>query len=90
MKMIKDEQEIAGMVREYLGKNRFDGIGLTVIDREVSRTGEEWRVPVHPTFEPEKMSPYYEYLADIEGEIEDNEKEFVFLVPGEPMVESAG
>lgn len=86
--MVRTDHEIADLVREYFSSNRFDGIGLTVLDREVRRSGEEWRVPVHPTEEPVKMSPYYEYLADIEGDIEDNEREFVFLVPAEPFAVS--
>ena len=87
--MNKAPDEVANLVRGYFDRTQFDGINMVVLDDEVRLDGLEWRIPVHPSTEPDKRYPFYEYLADIEGELESNEHLSVFLVPADPVAECA-
>ena len=86
--MINNRQEVVDDIRNRFARTPFDGIGLTVVDEEVYLEGSEWQIPVHPSVEPAKRYPFYEYLADIEGEL-DHDQINVFLVPAEPLTELA-
>jgi hypothetical protein len=71
-------------VQGYLQHVHLDGITLEV-DPEVVQKGEfSWRVCVRPSEEPTDRIEYYEALADVEMELEEQEQLQVWLVPGDP------
>jgi hypothetical protein len=79
--------EVASLVEKYLADARLDDIYF-VVDRERIQTGDNWyRVPIRPSYLPQKLFRLYEFLAEYEVEIADKEKINILLTSGEPLVE---
>ena len=84
------KSEIAAIVRKRLD-NALLGDIYFVVDEERIQTGANWyRVPIRPSRLPKKLFQLYEYLAEFEVEIAEQEKINILLVSGEPLVEEPG
>ena len=85
------KEEAAEIVRRHLAGRRFPGgVTFTVAPAHVE-TGDNWlRVPIHPSFWPERISPIHEELGHLEEDIANTEGIDLFLYLGEPMVPSVG
>lgn len=77
-----DKRTVVRKVRKYLADFSLGGITLEVLDQGVRHEESWWYVPVRPSQEPAKRYQYYEALADVEGELEEQEKLTVVLIPG--------
>lgn len=79
------EKDVAGLVRRYLQKQArpeaMSGITLDVLDDQIYREKDHWRVPVLASAPPRWMYPYYEVLAEVETDLEEKEKLNVLFVP---------
>jgi hypothetical protein len=83
--MTADRQQIAEIVRKHIQQQPpLDGITLAVLDDEVRAENKWWYVPVLPSRQPERVSPYYDLLATVEEEILRDEDLDVFLIPTLP------
>jgi hypothetical protein len=80
-----DSQRVARLVREYLKNRRPDGVTLEVDEPGIRKEPYWWSVPVRPSSEPSKRYEYYETLAEVEEEIEEQEQLKVFLVPSDAI-----
>ena len=80
------KQEAARIVEHRLAGWEFPGgVTFTVVPTQVE-TGDNWlRVPIHPSFWPERMYPIYEELAHLEEDIANTEGIDLFLFLGEPI-----
>ena len=80
------KQDAARIVEKRLAISQFPGgVTFTVIPAQVE-TGDNWlRVPIHPSFWPERMYPIYEELAHLEEDIANTEGVDLFLYLGEPI-----
>lgn len=80
------KQDAARIVEKRLAGLQFPGgVTFTVIPTQVE-TGDNWlRVPIHPSFWPERMYPIYEELAHLEEDIANTEGIDLFLYLGEPI-----
>jgi hypothetical protein len=76
-----DKRSVAEAVRKYLEDRHPSGLTLEVDEQGVRQEQYWWYVPVRPSQEPPKLFEYYEALAEVEGEIEENENLTVLLVP---------
>jgi hypothetical protein len=81
--------EVAAKVREAIGGRRPGGVSLEVIESAIERVEDWWRVPVRPSAWPEKRYTYYEELADIEEELNSQERLNVLITTDVPVAESA-
>ena len=81
--------EVAQKVREKLVGRRPVGVTLEVIEERIARVNDWWRVPVRPSAWPEPMFAYYEALAEVEGELVDEDHLNILLSTGEPLSEQA-
>ena len=77
----QNEQSVAQTVRQYLHGRHPDGVTLDVIEPSIRKEEFWWYVPVRPSTEPRKRYEYYEILADVEAELEENEQLKVLLAP---------
>lgn len=75
------KKSVAKAVRKHIARYRPGGASLEVVDAGVRKKPYWWEVPIRPSREPKKLYQYYEALADIEDEVEEQEKVRVFLVP---------
>ena len=74
-------KSVAEAVRKHIARHRPGGASLEVVDGGVRKKQYWWEVPIRPSKEPKKLYEYYEALADIEDEVEEQEHVRVFLVP---------
>jgi hypothetical protein len=79
-----DKPAVVEHVREALHKHQPSGTTMEVLEDEVRRKGDWWYVPVRPDVEFPKTYQYYEFLADVEGELQDDQGLDVLLVPAAP------
>ena len=75
---------VAQKVREYLVDRHPGGITLNVVDDDVIRYDNWWRVPVRPSAWPARLFEYYETLAEVEGDLQEREHLDVLIATGEP------
>ena len=73
--------EVAGVVRDYLTRTPYDGLSIEVLDKKVRRINGWWYVPVQPSSNVDRVTPYYEYLAEIEEQIDEERQLNILLVP---------
>ncbi len=81
------KQEIAQVVRERLVNCRPGGVTLEVVEDDIRRIDGWWRVPVRPSVWPARMYEYYEALAEIEADIQEQRHLDILLSTGEPLSE---
>jgi hypothetical protein len=79
-----NKRTVADAVRKYIKDRHPGGATLEVVEQDVREEKYWWYVPVRPSVEPVKRYEYYETLADVEGELQDNEHLTVLLVPAAP------
>ena len=80
-------QKMAQKVRERLAGVTPGGVTLSVMDADVYRTGEYWRVPVNFSRWPERTFELYEALAEVEDDIQEQEHLNILLATGVPLEE---
>jgi hypothetical protein len=80
----QDEQTIAQVVRDYIRDRHPDGVTLDVVDEGVHKIDYWWRVPVRPSAEPPHTFEYYDALAEVEGQIQEDKQLNILLVPALP------
>src|SRR5438552_2673909 len=81
-----EQRRVADKVREYLDRRGHNGISFEVVDEELRQEDHWWRVPIHPSAEPEKRYWYYETLAEVEEDLSEKEGISAWLVPSDPLV----
>ncbi|MGI4788436.1 MAG: hypothetical protein ACRYFS_06245 [Janthinobacterium lividum] len=81
------KQEVARKVRERLVNVTPGGVTLYVEDDDVYKIDEWWRVPVRPSRWPKRMSDFYEDLATVEDDIQEQEHLNILLATGMPLEE---
>ena len=83
------KQEVAQKVRERLTIVTPGGVTLHVVDEDVYKVDEWWRVPVRPSRWPRRMSDFYEDLAIVEDDIQEREHLNILLATGMPLEEES-
>ncbi len=74
----------AQRVRECLQNYSLPGVTLCVHEEDVHLRNGYWRVPVRPSIQPSNISAFYELLADVEGELQDDAGLNITLTTAEP------
>ena len=85
----QNAQKIAQKVRERLAGVMPGGVTLSVVDADVYRTGEYWLVPVNFSRWPQRMSDFYEDLAIVEDDLQEQDHLNILLATGVPLEEEA-
>lgn len=80
-------QEVALRVRPYVTRRHIGDIALRVDDGRIHLRNGYWNIPVRPSRWPNPLFPYYETLAEIEDEVQEQEGLKVTLASGEPLTE---
>ncbi len=80
-------QEVALRVRPYVTGRHVGDIALQVDDTRIYLRNGYWNIPVRPSRWPNPLFPYYETLAEIEDEVQEQEGLKVTLASGEPLTE---
>jgi hypothetical protein len=80
--------EVAGKVRNLLQNHAVAGIALEVLEDEIRWRDGWWHVVVRPSEWPKKRYEYYEALAEIEEDLQENEHLNVLIATGEPISET--
>ena len=79
--MATASKDIIQRVNRYLEPHQSAEMAIEVVERFVRADGDWWYVPVRPTTHNSITYSYFGVLADIEGEIKQNEHIDVLLVP---------
>ena len=79
---IAGEQGIKELVGKYLETHQPSGYRLNIVG--MRRDGDYYYVVVQPSREDIRSYDYYNILAEVEGEIEEQEKVNILLVPALP------
>ncbi|MCA9446731.1 MAG: hypothetical protein KC931_06425 [Candidatus Omnitrophica bacterium] len=85
--MLQDANEkglVIDTVRNRLPKEGLDVLPLRVIEEGVRKEGEWWIVPIQASRVPNPRYPYYEALAELEGNLEEEDHMDVVIVPVDP------
>ena len=82
--MEQTPQEVARMVRQYLQQQHPDGASLEVIEDGIYQEHAIWYVPILASHEPSKRYAYYEALAEVETDLQENDDLNVLLLPRVP------
>lgn len=73
--------DVAQTVRDSLQECHPGGVTLSVIESDIRKIDDWWRVPVRPSEEPKHTFEYYDALARVEEEISEKTRLKVLLVP---------
>lgn len=60
---------------------------LHVVDEDVYKVDNWWRVPVRPSRWLKRMSDFYEDLAAVEDDLQEQEHLNILMAPGVPLDE---
>lgn len=83
-------EAIMARVTPYFQDVKVGDLSFTVGDPgEIYLSHGYWRVPIHPSFWPERLFPAIEELADVESKIRKAEELKIILVLAEPIEEVA-
>jgi len=82
--MTLDRESVTNLVREHLGRHSAEGFSVEVLEHLVRHDNDWWHVPVRPSRRLPRISPYYELLAEVEEEIDEQQGLNVLLVPTLP------
>ena len=77
--------DVANRVRPYVANKTIGDITLSLDDERILLRNGYWRIPIRPSREPNPLFPYYEALADIEEEVQENEGLKVSIASGNPL-----
>ena len=87
MEMTK--QQVTRKVRDRLVGVEPGGVTLHVVDEDVHKVDGWWRVPIRPSRWPKRMSDFYEDLAAVEDDLQEQEHLNILMATGEPLEEEA-
>jgi hypothetical protein len=77
-------KEVIRIVHECLKKHKDKNWPLEVLEDGVRQDDDWWYVPVRPGQKRERGFEYYDLLARIEEELEDQKELNILLVPAGP------
>lgn len=66
--------DVARKVRDRLRDVRPAGLTLELLEEGIRQIDDWWRVPVRPSAEPIRLFEYYEAIAELESELQENER----------------
>ena len=75
------KRDVVQRVDHYLKTHHFEGLTVEIVERSVKEDDGWWYVPIRPSSQGAITYNYYGVLADIEGELKENEHLDVLLVP---------
>ncbi len=81
------KQEVAQQVQERLTNITPGGVTLHVQESDVRKIDNWWYVPVRPSRWPKRMSDFYEDLAIVEDDLQEQEHLNILLATGVPLEE---
>lgn len=65
--------EVAEAARKHLANRPMNGLVVEVFDERIRRQNACWRIPIRVNKEPRRLMRLYEYLAEVECDLEDSE-----------------
>ena len=80
--------EVALRVRPYVVGRHLGDIALSLDAARIHLRNGYWNIPVRPSRWPNPLFPYYEMLADIEDEVQENEGLKVTIASREPLTQN--
>ena len=80
-------QEVAVRVRPYITTRHIGDIALQIDDARIHLRNGYWNIPIRPSRWPDPLFPYYEALAEIEDQVQEQEGLKVTIASGEPTAE---
>ena len=78
------QEDVLQKVRASLEKHRRPGWTLELLDAGIRQEDDWWYIPVRPGNETRRTVEYYDILAQVEGELQDEMHLNVLLVPVAP------
>ena len=84
---ILSPHDVALRVRPYITGRHIGDIALRLDDDRIHLRNGYWNIPVRPSRWPDTLFPYYEALAEIEDQVQENEGLKVTIASGEPLME---
>ena len=72
---------IVDKLTQYLDSPRFANLHVELVGTGIRKDGDWWYVPVRRTEQTPRTYEYYDLLASVEQEIEDQDHINVMLVP---------
>ena len=78
---MEEREAVVNAIVRSLKKYAPEAIKITVIGDQISHINGRWYVPVIPTPTPKNMYSLYDNFADVEIDLEDNERLLVTLIP---------
>lgn len=78
------EEDVIKTVRESLAKHARKGWEIEILERGVRREDDWWYIPVRPFNQTRRPVEYYDMLASVEGELQDEMELNILLVPTGP------
>jgi hypothetical protein len=81
MKTPNEPKQVVELVQTSLKKHQPRGFHIQVVADGVRREDGWWYVPVRPSKMIQRSTPYYDALADVEGNLQDSMDLNILLVP---------
>ena len=78
------QEDVLRRVRAGLEKHSRPGWNIELLDAQVRQEDDWWYVPVRPGNQTRRGVEYYDILAEVEGELQDELHLNVLLVPTAP------
>ena len=79
-----DREAIAAAVQQVLDRHRNADLAISVEPEGMHQRNDWWYVPVRPSRRIEKVTSYYELLAELEEEVDETTGLNVLFVPSFP------
>lgn len=80
-------EEVAVCVRPYITMRYIGDIALEIDAARIHLRNGYWNIPIRPSRWPDPLFPYYEALAEIEDQVQEQEGLKVTIASGEPLAE---
>lgn len=80
---------VADKVRERLVGVHPGGVTLEVVEKNIYQIDQWWRVPIRPSRWPERVSDFYESLAEVATDLLEKDHLDVIFFTGAPLEEEA-
>ncbi len=74
-------QIVGRKVEQSLANHHRPGWRVEILKEEIHRDNDWWYVPVRPDEETQRTIQYYDLLAEVESELQDEENLNILLVP---------
>lgn len=78
-KLTRDD--VGKKVEQSLAQHQRPGWRVEVVKKGIHQEDDWWYVPVRPDQETQRTIQYYDLLAEVEEELQDEEKLNILLVP---------